>query len=58
MKSLPPRKTNSKATTLVAVWMPVDLVREMDAAAKREDSDRSKILRKALRQAIRNEPTK
>jgi len=36
----------------------VDLVREMDAAAKREDSDRSKILRKALRQAIRNEPTK
>jgi metal-responsive CopG/Arc/MetJ family transcriptional regulator len=51
----PPRKnsTNSKYTTLVAVWMPTELVRQMDAAAKQQDLDRSKLLRKALRQAIR-----
>lgn len=53
MKSQKRKSTNSKATTLVAVWMPTELVRELDAAAKREDLDRSKILRKALRQAIR-----
>ena len=53
MKTRPTRKTNSKTTTLVAVWMPVELVLEMDAAAQREDSDRSKILRKALRHSIR-----
>jgi len=55
MKSHNSKKTNSKSTTLVAVWMPNELVREMDAAAKREDLDRSKLLRKALRQNLRSD---
>lgn len=53
MKSHKPKKTNSRVTTLVAVWMPNELVREMDAAAKREDTDRSKLMRKALRASLR-----
>lgn len=35
--------------TLVAVWLPNPLVAAMDHLVKKEDTDRSKVLRKALR---------
>ena len=47
------KRTNGPGMTLVAVWIPNELVRAMDAAAKRDDLDRSKLLRKALRETLR-----
>jgi metal-responsive CopG/Arc/MetJ family transcriptional regulator len=46
-------KTNSPKTTLVAVWMPKELVDALDRVAQREDSDRSKIIRRKLRETLR-----
>lgn len=40
------------AATLVAVWIPHELATALDAAVNREDSDRSKIVRKALRRHL------
>jgi metal-responsive CopG/Arc/MetJ family transcriptional regulator len=37
------------AATLVAVWLPNDVLTALDATVKKEDSDRSKTIRKALR---------
>lgn len=37
----------------VLVVFPVDVVVALDAIAKREDTDRSKFIRKAVRNAIR-----
>jgi len=39
----------------VAAWIPKSLVREIDAAVQRLDSDRSKFLRAAAREKIARE---
>ena len=45
-------KRTSKATTLVALWVPTHLLKEVDARAEAEDLDRSKLIRKYIRQAV------
>jgi metal-responsive CopG/Arc/MetJ family transcriptional regulator len=45
-----PHPTLKKA---VLVVFPADVVAALDAIAKREDTDRSKFIRKAVRNAIR-----
>lgn len=52
MKSQKRYTTNSKDTTLIAVWMPTALARQLDAAAKSQDLDRSKLIRRVLRQTL------
>lgn len=47
-----PHQTNSQETALISVWVPKSLIRELDAAAKNQDLDRSKVIRKALRQSL------
>lgn len=44
-------KRTQKPSTLVAVWVPTDLVERLDQLAKAQDSDRSKIIRHAIRRA-------
>jgi metal-responsive CopG/Arc/MetJ family transcriptional regulator len=39
-------KTNSK---LVALWIPQEMAAALNEAVKREDTDRSKFIRRALR---------
>ena len=43
------RKRDSE---LVALWVPKALVDAMDSAVNKEDSDRSKFIRRALRRHI------
>ena len=40
------------AATLVAVWIPNEILQLLDAAVAAEDSDRSKTIRKALRRHL------
>lgn len=42
-------KRTKKTATLVAVWVPNDLLSQLDATAIARDSDRSKVIRHALR---------
>jgi len=42
----------TKTSTLVSVWLPTWLLEAMDAAVVREDSDRSKFIRRAVRNRI------
>ena len=53
-KHRPPNSqpTNSSETALISVWVPKSLIQELDSLAKRLDLDRSKVVRKALRQTI------
>lgn len=44
-------KRTQQDATLVAVWMPTDLLVKLDSLAKKRDSDRSKIIRSAIRKA-------
>lgn len=44
-------KRTQKASTLVAVWVPTDLVARLDLIARESDSDRSKVIRNAIRKA-------
>lgn len=49
----PPRGAIQKVgSTFLAAWVPNKIIAEIDAAVMREDTDRSKILRKALRQYL------
>lgn len=43
------RKADSK---IVAIWLPEELAAALDLAVRSEDSDRSKIIRKALRRHL------
>jgi len=38
--------------TLIALWVPNDLLEALDRAVESEDSDRSKIVRNAIRRKI------
>lgn len=42
-------KRTQKPSTLVAVWVPDEIVASLDQAVKVQDTDRSKLIRKALR---------
>lgn len=53
MKQPKRNKTNSPDTTMIAVWVPKELARKLDAEAKAQDLDRSKLIRRALRQSLR-----
>ena len=44
-------KRTQKQSTLVAVWVPTELVEKLDSLARERDSDRSKIIRSAIRKA-------
>lgn len=48
----PRKKTNSADTTLVAVWMPMDMAARLNAEAKARDLDRSKLIRQAIRHEL------
>lgn len=52
-KSQPHRQTRGAVTkagaTFVASWVPDELVEALDCAVKIQDTDRSKLIRKALR---------
>jgi len=45
-------KTNRPDTTMIALWVPVDLAKQLDAAAKARDLDRSKLIRRAIRETL------
>jgi metal-responsive CopG/Arc/MetJ family transcriptional regulator len=47
------QKTESE---LVALWIPKQLLEALDDAVNREDSDRSKFIRNALRSKLHIEP--
>lgn len=46
------KKLSNKGHTLVGVLLPPELVAALDAEAKSKDLDRSKVIRKALRNAL------
>jgi metal-responsive CopG/Arc/MetJ family transcriptional regulator len=47
-----------KKEVLVAVWLPVELLRALDRAVRADDSDRSKFIRGAIRREIDNAKAK
>jgi metal-responsive CopG/Arc/MetJ family transcriptional regulator len=55
MKNAATTKVNSR---LITVWMPHDLIPLLDDAARREDLDRSKFIRRSIRHAITKLPAK
>lgn len=46
-------KRTKQTATLVAVWVPNELLTQLDAAAVARDSDRSKVIRHAIRNNLR-----
>jgi metal-responsive CopG/Arc/MetJ family transcriptional regulator len=46
------KKGRQKKECLVAVWLPVTLLRALDKAAAARDTDRSKLIREAIRRHI------
>jgi metal-responsive CopG/Arc/MetJ family transcriptional regulator len=50
------KKGRSKKEVLVAVWLPVELLRTLDRATAARDTDRSKLIRKALRKELTKLP--
>ena len=44
-------KRTNQTSTLVAVWVPDDVLAKLDALARDADSDRSKVIRRAIRKA-------
>ena len=54
----PPRTLNrgivrKSRSVLVTAWVPKDLAEALDAQVEKQDTDRSKLLRRALRQFIK-----
>lgn len=41
--------TSKDGVTFIAAWIPDETVAALDRAVQREDTDRSKLMRKALR---------
>jgi len=46
-------KTNSPSTRLVSVWLPAEIARELDQTAKARDLTKSQIIRKAIKNEIK-----
>jgi len=56
--TMPQKKQQSgsrrkQGATFIAAWMPDDILAAMDAEIRRTDTDRSKFIRKAVRNALR-----
>lgn len=49
----PIKRTNNESTTLLSVWLPKDLARELGLAAKRKDLTKSQVVRKAIKLHIK-----
>jgi predicted transcriptional regulator len=50
-----PRKKASRhkpGSTFVAAWMPNEIVAALDREAKKSDTDRSKLMRRAMRRYL------
>ena len=45
-------KRTNEAATMIGVWVPTDLLTQLDAAVRENDSDRSKLIRKAVKQLL------
>jgi metal-responsive CopG/Arc/MetJ family transcriptional regulator len=43
----------TKNAVLVSVWMPIEMLQLVDSVVRTEDSDRSKVIRRALRHKLR-----
>ena len=41
-----------EGATFIAAWIPDDIVAALDAAVEEQDTDRSKLIRKAVRQLL------
>jgi metal-responsive CopG/Arc/MetJ family transcriptional regulator len=52
------KKGRQKKEVLVAVWLPVELLRMLDRATAARDTDRSKLIRLALREKLSRVITK
>lgn len=53
----PPRGAIEKSgCTFLAAWVPNDIIAEIDATVRAEDTDRSKFIRKALRHYLARKP--
>jgi metal-responsive CopG/Arc/MetJ family transcriptional regulator len=50
------KTTRKKKECLVAVWLPRSLLRALDKAAASRDTDRSKLIREALRKELGTDP--
>jgi metal-responsive CopG/Arc/MetJ family transcriptional regulator len=46
------KKGGNKKDSLIAVWLPVDLLAELDKEVAARDTDRSKLIRLALRKEL------
>jgi predicted transcriptional regulator len=49
----PTKKTNSPTTRLVSVWLPAEIARELDKTAKARDLTKSQIIRRAIKNEIK-----
>jgi metal-responsive CopG/Arc/MetJ family transcriptional regulator len=52
---MPRGAVRTSHSVLVAAWLPFPLVRALDDAVQQNDSDRSKIIRDALRDKVQVE---
>jgi metal-responsive CopG/Arc/MetJ family transcriptional regulator len=51
-KPQPKGNAHKEGTTFIAAWIPDEVVAQIDRAVIRDDTDRSKLIRKALRQYL------
>ncbi len=51
-KPQPKGHAHKEGTTFIAAWIPDEVVAQIDKAVVRDDTDRSKLIRKALRQYL------
>jgi len=47
-----PSSGRKEGTTIVALWVPDELLAALDAAVLRNDTDRSKLIRQAIRKQL------
>jgi metal-responsive CopG/Arc/MetJ family transcriptional regulator len=45
-------KRTNKTATMIGVWVPTDLLARLDQAAEQQDLDRSKLIRRVLREKL------
>lgn len=47
-----PVKRTGKTATLVALWLPTDLLEQVDSVAATQELDRSKFIRRAIKSKL------
>ena len=45
-------KPQTEAPVMLSVWVPLSMIQSLDAAAKQQDTDRSKLVRRAIRTTL------